>query len=49
MRKTIDLLVGQIEHGLKGVRRTGLLLKMEKVGREHAARGFHLDEHPSAI
>jgi len=41
MRETIDVLMGQVEHGLKGVLRAGLLLKMEKVGREHAAGGFY--------
>jgi hypothetical protein len=41
MRETIDVLMGQVEHGLEGVLRTGLLLKVEKVGREHAAGGFY--------
>jgi hypothetical protein len=34
MRATIDVLLGQVEHGLKGVLRAGLLLKMEKEGAE---------------
>ena len=46
MRETIDGLVWQVEHGLERVLRAGLFLKMEKVGREGAAGGFHLDERP---
>ena len=46
MGKAVDGFIGKVEHGLKGVLRACLLLKVEKVGREDAAGGFYLYEHP---
>jgi hypothetical protein len=48
MRETIDVLMGQVEHGLKGVLRAGLLLKMEKVGeRARSGRLFPTCRSPA--